>query len=160
MYSRYSGISIPKNYGGSRFQPEREPEVKAHRPPSLSASRVAHSPSFVPIESRANEDYNENSVVEESFTSEDSISSEEICEECEVAEAEPYDEVKIDDEIDAEVSNEAPVFAKRRELSSLKSIISRFDKDTLLLLGLILLLMSDDKENDDIIALLALVLLG
>lgn len=154
MYSRYSGISVPKNYGGSRFQPEREPEVKAHRPPSLSASRVAHSPSFVPIESRANEDYDEGSAENVS------LKSEEICEECEVAEAEPYDEVKIDDEIDAEVSNEAPVFAKRRELSSLKSIISRFDKDTLLLLGLILLLMSDDKENDDIIALLALVLLG
>ncbi len=154
MYSRYSGISIPKNYGGSRFQPEREPEVKAHRPPSLSASRVAHSPSFVPIESRANEDYDEGSAENVA------LKSEEICEECEVAEAEAYDEVKIDDEIDAEVSNEAPVFAKRRELSSLKSIISRFDKDTLLLLGLILLLMSDDKENDDIIALLALVLLG
>lgn len=159
MYSRYSGISIPKNYGGSRFQPEREPEVKAHRPPSLSASRVAHSPSFVPIESRVNEGYEENSVVEESFTSEDSISSEKICEEGDIAEDEGYDEVG-DDEADAEANEEVPALARGKELSSLKSIISRFDKDTLLLLGLILLLMSDDKENDDIIALLALVLLG
>ena len=32
MYSRYSGVSIPQNYGGSRFSHLAEVETKTHRP--------------------------------------------------------------------------------------------------------------------------------
>lgn len=46
MYSRYSSIQIPKNYGGSRFAPSSEPSTKVHRGVSYGAAKNALSPSF------------------------------------------------------------------------------------------------------------------
>ena len=156
MYSRYSGISIPSNYGGNRFKLDPEPEVKAHRPSTLSASKVAHSPSFHPTESVVSQHDESNIFFENS----------------EEATQDVYENAELDSNTDSfEMSNEGDLdmlsssssnkVDKEQGLSKIRAILSRFDKDSLIILGLILLLMSDsDKENDDIIALLALLLLG
>ncbi len=157
MYSRYSGISIPKNYGGSRFQPDNEPAVKTHRANNIGgATKSAHSPSFVSsvpfpepnIQQQMVEGNAEMTNNEEFFEEVDKESPIEPLEEVFESQEEVFDEVKT-------VSNES------QDFSAIKDILSRFDKDALLILGLILLLMSDgDKKNDDIIVLLALLLLG
>ena len=155
MYSRYSGISIPSNYGGSRFRQESEPEVKAHRPPTLTASKVARSPSFIPIESRERES-SEPPIEEQS--KETVIDSDEFYDDTNEGACDDTESEANADECEKAISH----YEKSDQgLSKIKAVISRFDKDALIILGLILLLMSDsEKENDDIIALLALLLLG
>lgn len=156
MYSRYSGISIPQNYSGSRFAPISEPSVKAHKPSLGGATKSAHSPSFVSslYEESNNEAIKNSSELEEEII-EQEPKIEENSDEQEALTKE--DDVSCDKEL-----CDTPVDARERfDLTKIKSVLAKFDKDALLILGLILLLMSDgDKNNDEIIAILALLLLG
>ena len=153
MYSRYSNVSIPQNYSGSRFKVDDEPSVKTHRASIGGAVKSAHSPSFASsrVENAVLEDDKENA-------------------EGQIDELSDFENDILDEELEVSDNNEGEISASSDEiephkegldLSKIKSILARFDKDAILILGLILLLMSDgDKKNDDVIALLALLLLG
>ena len=61
MYSRYSGVSIPQNYGGSRFAELSEVETKTHRatiqPMPIKASPpIAQYNDYEEIEEEVQED--------------------------------------------------------------------------------------------------------
>lgn len=163
MYSKYSNFSIPKNYSGSRFSTPSEPPMKTHRGEVGSATRHAHSPSFSP-----HVDDNP-SPLDSEFDSE-AYDGEQVCDEQEV----PFEyddssgeECEICDEYEdfQEVENESDSSPQVTECgtrvhmpSLLEEIFSGFDKDQLLITGLILLLISDDANNKDIIFLLAILL--
>lgn len=137
MYSRYSGVSIPQNYGGSRFSHLAEVETKTHRP-TTTVTPIKASP--VPII----EDEDEENEIDYELVKED-----EVCFEQEFEE----DEQGI---ISQEDKGE-----KARDDFSLASLFSHLEKDDILLLGLILLLISDSsKDNYDVIMVLALLLVG
>lgn len=135
MYSRYSGVSIPQNYGGSRFSHLAEVETKTHRP-TTTVTPIKASP--VPIiEDEENE-------IDYELVKED--------EECFEQEFEEDEQGVISQEDKGE---------KARDDFSLASFISHLEKDDILLLGLILLLISDSsKDNYDVIMVLALLLVG
>ena len=137
MYSRYSGVSIPQNYGGSRFSHLAEVETKTHRP-TTTVTPIKASP--VPI---IEVDNDENEIDYE-LVKED--------EECFEQEFEEDEQGVIFQEDKGE---------KARDDFSLASLISHLEKDDILLLGLILLLISDSsKDNYDVIMVLALLLVG
>ena len=137
MYSRYSGVSIPQNYGGSRFSHLAEVETKTHRP-TTTVTPIKASP--VPII----EVDNEENEIDHELVKED--------EECFEQEFEEDEQGVISQEDKGE---------KARDDFSLASLISHLEKDDILLLGLILLLISDSsKDNYDIIMVLALLLVG
>jgi hypothetical protein len=137
MYSRYSGVSIPQNYGGSRFSHLAEVETKTHRP-TTTVTPIKASP--VPII----EVDNEENEIDYELVKED--------EECFEQEFEEDEQGVISQEDKGE---------KARDDFSLASLISHLEKDDILLLGLILLLISDSsKDNYDIIMVLALLLVG
>ena len=160
MYSKYSGISIPQNYGGSRFRVS-EPPMKTHRAESSGASKSAHSPSFVQtkaspsITTHSNE---YNAPIEEEFVDECELEGENL------GISLPSDSDESAKDFSTEEANDSEECSTRGRLfdfSSFKDILSGLDKDSILILGLILLFMSDsDNKNDDIIPLLALLLLG
>ena len=137
MYSRYSGVSIPQNYGGSRFSHLAEVETKTHRP-TTTVTPIKASP--VPII----EVDNEENEIDHELVKED--------EECFEQEFEEDEQGVISQEDKGEKAhNDIP----------LASLISRLEKDDILLLGLILLLISDSsKDNYDVIMMLALLLVG
>ena len=137
MYSRYSGVSIPQNYGGSRFSHLAEVETKTHRP-TTTVTPIKASP--VPII----EDEDEENEIDYELVKED--------EECFEQEVEEEEQGVISQEDQGE---------KARDDFSLASLISRLEKEDSLLLGLILLLISDSsKDNYDVIMVLALLLVG
>jgi hypothetical protein len=137
MYSRYSGVSIPQNYGGSRFSHLAEVETKTHRP-TTTVTPIKASP--VPII----EVDNEENEIDYELVKED--------EECFEQEFEEDEQGVISQEDKGE---------KARDDFSLASLISHLEKDDILLLGLILLLISDSsKDNYDVIMVLALLLVG
>jgi hypothetical protein len=137
MYSRYSGVSIPQNYGGSRFSHLADVETKTHRP-TTTVTPIKASP--VPII----EVDNEENEIDYELVKED--------EECFKQEFEEDEQGVISQEDKGE---------KASDDFSLASLISRLEKDDILLLGLILLLISDSsKDNYDVIMVLALLLVG
>ena len=137
MYSRYSGVSIPQNYGGSRFSHLADVETKTHRP-TTTVTPIKASP--VPII----EVDNEENKIDYELVKED--------EECFEQEFEEDEQGVISQEDKGE---------KARDDFSLASLISHLEKDDILLLGLILLLISDSsKDNYDVIMVLALLLVG
>ena len=137
MYSRYSGVSIPQNYGGSRFSHLADLETKTHRP-TTTVTPIKASP--VPIIEVGGEE----NEIDYELLKED--------EECFEQEFEEDEEGIISQEDKGE---------KARDDFSLASLISRLEKDDILLLGLILLLISDSsKDNYDVIMVLALLLVG
>ena len=148
MYSRYSGISIPKNYGGSRFSEMKEPEMKSHRGEIGGATRSAHSPSFQAVTRQFEEEtHNEadhiqqeaEPVLDSAFDSEDELNSEDVEKDC--------------------VKENAPDENVSSTSLSIKELFSHIDKEELIIIGLILLLMSDSSQkNDDIVAILILLL--
>ena len=137
MYSRYSGVSIPQNYGGSRFSHLAEVETKTHRP-TTTVTPIKASP--VPII----EDEDEKIEAEYQFEEDIHESSEQAI-----------------DEDEQDVFLQEDKGEKARDDFSLASLISHLEKDDILLLGLILLLISDSsKDNYDVIMVLALLLVG
>jgi hypothetical protein len=137
MYSRYSGVSIPQNYGGSRFSHLAEVETKTHRP-TTTVTPIKASP--VPII----EDEDEKIEADYQFEEDIDESSEQAI-----------------DEDEQDVFLQENKGEKARDEFSLASLISRLEKDDILLLGLILLLISDSsKDNYDVIMVLALLLVG
>ena len=137
MYSRYSGVSIPQNYGGSRFSHLAEVETKTHRP-TTTVTPIKASP--VPII----EDDDEKIEADYQFEEDIDESSEQAI-----------------DEDEQDVFLQEDKGEKARDDFSLASLISRLEKDDILLLGLILLLISDSSnDNYDIIMVLALLLVG
>ena len=137
MYSRYSGVSIPQNYGGSRFSHLAEVETKTHRP-TTTVTPIKASP--VPIIEVGGEE----NEIDYELVKED--------EECFEQEFEEDEQGVISQEDKGE---------KARDDFSLASLISHLEKDDILLLGLILLLISDSsKDNYDVIMVLALLLVG
>jgi hypothetical protein len=137
MYSRYSGVSIPQNYGGSRFSHLAEVETKTHRP-TTTVTPIKASP--VPII----EDEDEKIEADYQFEEDIDESSEQAI-----------------DEDEQDVFLQEDKGEKARDDFSLASFISHLEKDDILLLGLILLLISDSsKDNYDIIMVLALLLVG
>ena len=137
MYSRYSNISIPKNYGGSRFSDLDEPETKTHRASSpISKPKSSHSPSFVPMR-----------VQDEAPV--------------ETPEIEEYEELTEDEATEPTILDTEPAKDENEHSSALKALLSGLERDELILLGLILLLISDSsKNNTDIIVMLALLLVN
>ena len=159
MYSRNFGISVPKNYSGNRFSNQSEPSTKTHRADKPRASKRSHSPSFV---TRSSPDVN--ATIMPPLEDENEVYE---------AEAEPIiqedDFTKINEEtieqVEAEVNQSNIEEEKPKQalldLSGIHSILSGIDKDELIILGLIFLFISDSaQKNTDIIALLALLLLG
>ena len=137
MYSRYSGVSIPQNYGGSRFSHLAEVETKTHRP-TTTVTPIKASP--VPII----EDDDEKIEADYQFEEDIDESSEQAI-----------------DEDEQDVFLQEDKGEKARDDFSLASLISHLEKDDILLLGLILLLISDSsKDNYDVIMVLALLLVG
>lgn len=137
MYSRYSGVSIPQNYGGSRFSHLAEIETKTHRP-TTTVTPIKASP--VPII----EDEDEKIEADYQFEEDIDESSEQAI-----------------DEDEQDVFLQEDKGEKARDDFSLASLISHLEKDDILLLGLILLLISDSsKDNYDVIMVLALLLVG
>ncbi len=137
MYSRYSGVSIPQNYGGSRFSHLAEVETKTHRP-TTTVTPIKASP--VPI---IEDEYEK---IEAGYQFEEDIdeSSEQAI-----------------DEDEQDVFLQEDKGEKARDDFSLASLFSHLEKDDILLLGLILLLISDSsKDNYDVIMVLALLLVG
>lgn len=160
MYSRYSGISIPKNYGGSRFSNISEPETKAHRGELGGATRSAHSPSFSKIASVFEPSKPEENPIENELSGyEDELEDNYTPELDESDIAEPDSEAK---EQEHDESAECGIKNERGfpfELSSIKDLFSHIDKEELIIIGLILLLMTDgSQKNDDIVVLLVLLL--
>ncbi|MBO5374792.1 MAG: hypothetical protein J6A54_05035 [Clostridia bacterium] len=168
MYSRYSNISIPENYSGNRFSIS-EPETKTHRGELRGASRTTHSPSFIEatskLQSEAQEIENHNAIYDdtECDVCDNDEPKESTCVDCDEC-----DKCKITEHHDeTENKSEKPLCVdniqkkSRFDFSSIKSLLSGLDTDTLVILGLIILLMSDsDKSNDDVVAILALLLLN
>ncbi len=144
MFSRYSNISIPKNYGGSRFADLSETETKTHRALTpLAPIKSSHSPSFVPIREPKEEEIA------------DEVSDFENFEDIEA----PI--VEQDEELQEAVGDEDKEDEKNEHSSILKSILSNLERDELIILGLILLLISDSsQENTDVIMMLALLLVN
>lgn len=65
MYSKYSGVSIPQNYGGSRFSALSEVETKTHKP-TLQMMPVKSSPPIVQYENYEEfEDNDQDEVIED-----------------------------------------------------------------------------------------------
>ena len=176
MYSRYSGISIPKNYGGSRFSELKETNTKTHRAESMGATKSAHSPSFV-TSSRKNEskiiseEESSNSTITEEYT--DTFSSiEEITDTYPVKEDEAVDYFSLDEysDVSEKSEKEEPELAKTNNLSTrqsvfnfeaLKSLFTDKSSEELLILGIILLLVGDGiKKNEDIVTALILLFLS
>lgn len=137
MYSRYSGVSIPQNYGGSRFSHLAEVETKTHRPTTTVTPIKASPVPIIEVEDEENE-------IDYELVKED--------EECFEQEFEEDEQGVISQEDKGE---------KASDDFSLASLISHLEKDDILLLGLILLLISDSsKDNYDVIMVLALLLVG
>lgn len=137
MYSRYSGVSIPQNYGGSRFSHLAEVETKTHRPTTTVTPIKASPVSIIEVDNEENE-------IDYELVKED--------EECFEQEFEEDEQGVISQEDKGE---------KAHDDFSLASLISLLEKDDILLLGLILLLISDSsKDNYDVIMVLALLLVG
>ncbi len=144
MFSRYSSISIPKNYGGSRFADLSETETKTHRALTpLAPIKSSHSPSFVPI------------IEQKEEKTAEEVSDFEDFEDIDVLEGEQ------DEELQEAGGDEDKGDAKNEHSSILKSILSNLERDELIILGLILLLISDSsQENTDVIMMLALLLVN
>lgn len=148
MYSKYSGFSIPRNYGGSRFSTSSEPQTKTHRGEVGGATRHAHSPSFV--------SHNEAPI--ESYEASGEEYEEELALQDEPSEDTP-EEMVLDVPSETFLEQDSP--DDTIEVSFIEKLFRSLDKDQLLILALIILLMTDgDVKNDDIVFLLAILLLS
>lgn len=140
MYTRHTGINIPKNYSGSRFSKNEDPlPVKEHRPTYTDAIRSAHSPSY----------------------------DEEISKIAEEADKEIHDtlneatyEKKEEKNLPTSTEYEKKTDTLLPFSLPIKEIFSQINNEELLLIGLILLIASEkDNDNNVILTLLSLLLL-
>lgn len=79
MYSKYSGVSIPQNYGGSRFSALSEVETKTHKP-TLQTMPVKSSPPIVQYENyeKIEDNDQEDEVIDDEVLDIEELSQEEI----------------------------------------------------------------------------------
>ena len=140
MYTRHTGINIPKNYSGSRFSKNEDTlPVKEHRPTYTEAVRSTHSPSY-----------------------DEEISK--IAEEADKEIPEPISEVTYEEKEGKSLPTSTEYEKKTDTLLPfslpIKEILNGIDKEELLLIGLILLIASEkDNDNNVILTLLSLLLL-
>ena len=140
MYTRHTGINIPKNYSGSRFSKNEDTlPVKEHRPTYTEAVRSTHSPSY-----------------------DEEISK--IAEEADKEIPEPISEVTYEEKEEKSLPTSTEYEKKTDMLLPfslpIKEILNGIDKEELLLIGLILLIASEkDNDNNVILTLLSLLLL-
>lgn len=140
MYTRHTGINIPKNYSGSRFSKNEDTlPVKEHRPTYTEAVRSTHSPSY-----------------------DEEISK--IAEEADKEIPEPISEVTYEEKEEKSLPTSTEYEKKTDTLLPfslpIKEILNGIDKEELLLIGLILLIASEkDNDNNVILTLLSLLLL-
>jgi hypothetical protein len=140
MYTRHTGINIPKNYSGSRFSKNEDTlPVKEHRPTYTEAVRSTHSPSY-----------------------DEEISK--IAEEADKEIPEPISEVTYEEKEEKSLHTSTEYEKKTDTLLPfslpIKEILNGIDKEELLLIGLILLIASEkDNDNNVILTLLSLLLL-
>ena len=140
MYTRHTGINIPKNYSGSRFSKNEDSlPVKEHRPTYTEAVRSTHSPSY-----------------------DEEISK--IAEEADKEIPEPISEVTYEEKGKKSFPTSTEYEKKTDTLLPfslpIKEIFSQINNEELLLVGLILLIASEkDNDNNVILTLLSLLLL-
>ena len=159
MYSRNFGISVPKNYSGNRFSNQSEPSTKTHRADKPRASKHSHSPSFV-TRSSSNVDSSIIAPLEDENEVYEAEAEQIIQEENFVDISENTVEQVEAEGNQSNIEEEKPKQALL-DLSGIHSFLSGIDRDELIILGLIFLFISDSaQKNTDIIALLALLLLG
>ena len=132
MYTRHTGLNIPKNYSGSRFtRVDDTLPVKEHRPTYNEAVRSAHSPSYDEEISKAAD------APTEPIIDENPEINPPLCVECEK-------------KTDTLLPFSLPI----------NEILNTVDKEELLLIGIILLIASEkNSDNNLILTLLSLLLL-
>ena len=168
MFSKYSGISIPKNYSGSRFSNPSETSMKTHSPKVNGAVKSGHSPTFatpkpeetngIAMGEQTFEVFSDDTAEEDIFDNQpNEVDDEEFS-----PLSEKLDDVSIKEQGHDEHSEKKDSsFLNSFDFSSIKSFFSHFDKDGLIILGIILLLISDESQkNEDMIAILTLLLLN
>ncbi len=158
MFSKYFGMSIPPNYGGSRFSPIERTETKLHRPDGQMAVKSSHSPSF--LAKNVQEEPVVRDEIEASFEPYTEIENAYDADEEEVNEQEGEIECAIRDEPINDL-DKGSHHGFGFDLQSLRGLFHGIERDELIILALIFLLITDEKqENDEIISVLVLLLLS
>ncbi len=169
MFTRYSGIEVPKNYSGNRFRRKsiEETDTKIHKSQPQDTVKSSISPSFEQAQSSPL-DMNIMEQAEVNYENEDFI--ENVPSEDEEADkgeekSSLEDSIESSDNINNTLNDEVEQTSKKEALinqikSSPISDFLRFVKgDDLLLISLIVMLASEKSLNNyDIIILLALLL--
>lgn len=148
MFTKYSGIDVPKNYSGSRFKQNLETEMKTHKAPIIqpapTVTKSSPQPSFQSIIDKAVSDEKE---TPSDYTEHTDAPSNEIPDPVSIIE--PSREGDVDVPADRSYAN-----------SALSSLLESLNGDDLLLIALIILLSGNEGyENKEIIVTLALLLL-
>lgn len=147
MFTKYSGINVPKNYSGNRFKESIDTEMKTHKAEGVHIStpiKKSSSPqSFQSIIDKAVEPDTTNADYYEEIPGE----NEEIS-----------DPVSIN-EYDVEEAPLPEPITPAKELG-LSTLLESLQEDDLLLIALILILAGNEGyENKELIITLALLLL-
>lgn len=148
MFTKYSGIDVPKNYSGSRFKQNLETEMKTHKAPIIqpapTVTKSSPQPSFQSIIDKAASGEKE---TPSDYTEQTDAPSNEIP--VPVSIIEPSRESEVDTHTDSSCVN-----------SAISSLLESLNGDDLLLIALIILLSGNEGyENKEIIVTLALLLL-
>lgn len=148
MFTRYNGIRVPSNYGGTRFvENDIDSNVKIHKG-KQSVDKISVSESFQNSQSMVEVEENIDTPLDVSFVEEENTPD--------------LHEEYIDEKAslnDKEAHNSGNILNELK--SSLGGLFNHLAKDDLLLIGLILLL--SDKGGEDsfsIILMLSLLLLS
>ena len=142
MFTKYSGVEIPKNYNGSRFrQATIETEMKTHKaqgPMPVPFVKTSASPSFQSIiDQRVSETIDTDNAVEDNIELVNNESQ----------------------EIAQEQEAEARTFPQLLRESGISKLFDNIKSDDLLLIALIFLLSDSNNEGNKEITLLLLLLL-
>lgn len=147
MFTRYSGIEIPQNYSGNRFQRNEyvETDMKIHSSNIGGATKSSVSPSF---EAQKIADF-ENKT--ENLTD---ITKDEV----DINDNDEFEDISLDTD-ESKCDNCDTPKGIFNELSSFSNYFKSLQSEDLILIALILFLASDGSiKNNDIIIILALLL--
>ena len=154
MFTKYTSIKLPENYGGSRFKKSPvETEMKTHRPQEAAVSsstiKTSVSPSFQIVKGSVMENEMHEDIEREEYTE---TNADDFSEPSETNYTEPSSPSSNPTTSDEQIQS-----AGIKELSR---FLEKIKSDDLLLLSLILLLAKDGADESlDALILLALLLL-
>ena len=155
MFTKYTSIKVPENYGGSRFtKAPMETEMKTHRPESIASQSTPVKTSVSPFFQNSHKSEISQSMAEEvDVTSyEDTTADDELT-------ASDYECISHEDKASSINENVSPQ-TPHTGIMELSRFLEKIKNDDLLLLTLILLFAKDGgDEGMDGIILLALLLL-